>query len=71
MQIPPAENIPPMPDENNPGPIPPMGPDLTEPDEDDDFPPPEDDPGDAPDLPPRRDPFPDDVNPAAEHPQSL
>jgi hypothetical protein len=70
MQMPPVEPIPPLPDDTTPGPVPPLGPTPEEPDEDD-WPLPDDDPGDSPHLPPSRNPFPDDVEPPAEHPESL
>lgn len=63
MQMPPAETIPTMPDDTNPGPVPPMGPGTIVPDDDDDLPfPGGEDPGDNPNLPPGRDPFPDDLD---------
>lgn len=58
MQMPPAETIPTLPDETNPGPVPPMGPGETEPDPED-SPLPGDDPGENPDFPPGQAPFPD------------
>jgi hypothetical protein len=69
-QIPPAEPIPTLPDETNPGPVPPMGPGEAEPDLED-FPLDPDDPGQSPDLPPGQSPFPDTVEPPTDHPQSL
>lgn len=60
MQMPPLEpEIPTLPDETNPGPVPPMGPQPIAPDPDN-SPLPDDEPGHAPTLPPVRDPFPDD-----------
>ena len=60
MQIPPAEpEVPNLPDETNPGPVPPMSPEPHEPEPD---PNPLTDPvepGAPPPLPPARDPFPD------------
>lgn len=70
MQIPPANDIPPLPDDTNPGSVPPFGPGETEPDLED-FPLEPDDPGQSPDLPPARDPFPDDIEPPVDHPNSL
>jgi hypothetical protein len=62
MQIPPAEPIPTLPDETNPGPVPPIGPGEADPDWDDD-PLPGDDPGEAPAFPPEPAPFPDTMPP--------
>ena len=58
MQIPPAGTIPTLPDETNPGPVPPIGPGKTEPDWED-SPLPADEPGENPDFPPGQSPFPD------------
>ena len=68
MQMP-AETIPTLPDETNPGPVPPMGPGESEPDSED-SPLGDDDPGDAPTFPPERSPFPDTIDVPADHPQS-
>ena len=62
MQIPPAETIPTLPDDTNPGPVPPMGPGQIEPDYED-SPLPGDNPGEAPAFPPSRRPVPDDLPP--------
>ena len=62
MQIPPAETIPTLPDDTQPGPVPPIGPDKAKPDYED-SPLPEDDPGEAPAFPPEQAPFPDDIEP--------
>ena len=69
MQMPPVETVPTLPDETNPGPVPPMGPSPAEPDLED-SPLPVDEPGESPTLPPGRGPFPDTVEPPATHPQS-
>jgi hypothetical protein len=66
---PPAPTIPTLPDDTNPGTVPPMGPGTAVPD-DDDFPLEPDSPGQAPHLPPGQTPFPDTVEPPADHPQS-
>ncbi len=62
MQIPASEPIPTLPDETNPGPVPPIGPGESDPDWED-TPPPDDDPVDDPTFPPERVPFPDTVQP--------
>jgi hypothetical protein len=70
MQMPPTETIPTLPDDTNPGPVPPMGPSPTQPDNED-SPLPGDDPGDDPAVPPGQSPFPDSIEPQTDHPQSL
>lgn len=66
-QMPPAETIPTLPDDTNPGPVPPMGPGEAQPDNED-FPLDPDNPGQAPDLPPGQDPFPDTIDPGRSTP---
>lgn len=58
MQMPPSETIPTLPDETEPGPVPPIGPGEIEPDPDDDIPLPGEDPRQAPSFPPARRRFP-------------
>ena len=70
MQMPPFESDgPELPDNNGPGPVPPMGPSPAQPDNDN-SPLRPDDPGEAPAFPPGQSPFPDRVEPPADHPQS-
>ena len=72
MQMPSAETIPTLPDDTNPGKVPPMGPMPTVPDDDDTpLPGNTDVPGENPAFPPGGAPFPDTVEPPAGHPQSL
>jgi hypothetical protein len=66
---PPEPTIPTLPDDTQPGKVPPMGPGQSRPD-DEDFPLEPDSPGQAPDFPPGQRPFPDNVEPPADHPQS-
>ena len=69
MQMPQETTIPTLPDDTSPGPVPPMGPSPTSPDNAD-SPIPGDDPGADPSLPPGRKPFPETVVPPTDHPQS-
>ncbi|HEY8578019.1 MAG TPA: hypothetical protein VIL88_16955 [Devosia sp.] len=57
MQMPPT--IPTLPDDTEPGPVPPIGPGHAEPDNEDVPLPGGDDPGEAPSFPPEQTPFPD------------
>ena len=60
MQMPPSEPIPTLPDDTEPGPVPPVGPSEAEPDWED-SPMPADEPGENPTFPPGQSPFPDDT----------
>jgi len=62
MQFPPSDPAEPttLPDETHPGPVPPFGPNPVPPDPKNDSEPERDDPGEGPDLPPGREPFPSD-----------
>ena len=72
MQMPPTETIPTLPDDANPGKVPPLGPMPTTPDDvDTPLPGGEDVPGENPSFPPGTAPFPDTVEPPADHPRSL
>jgi hypothetical protein len=62
MQFPPTDPDDPgtLPDDTQPGPVPPFGPNPVPPNPENDPIPEPDDPGENPDLPPAREPFPDD-----------
>ena len=60
MQMPPSETIPTLPDDTEPGPVPPVGPSEAEPDWED-SPMPADEPGENPTFPPGQSPCPDDT----------
>lgn len=66
---PPQPDIPTLPDDTQPGPVPPLGPSPAQPDMED-FPLEPDSPGQSPDFPPNQKPFPDNVEPQTDHPQS-
>ena len=66
---PPEPSFPTLPDDIEPGKVPPVGPSPAQPDNED-SPLEPDSPGKAPDFPPGQSSFPDNIEPQTDHPQS-